>query len=46
VKTIPGVRESIEERQWKDAQENIDIVAETLRNYTERIAEAIRIIKN
>jgi N-acetylated-alpha-linked acidic dipeptidase len=46
VKTIPGVRESIEERQWKDAQENIDIVAETIKNYTDRIAEAIKIIKN
>jgi N-acetylated-alpha-linked acidic dipeptidase len=46
VKTIPGVRESIEERQWKDAQENIDIVAETIRNYTARIEEAILIIKN
>jgi N-acetylated-alpha-linked acidic dipeptidase len=46
VKTIPGVRESIEERQWKDAQENIDIVAETIKNYTERIGEAIKIITN
>ncbi|HSF45577.1 MAG TPA: transferrin receptor-like dimerization domain-containing protein [Chitinophagaceae bacterium] len=46
VKTIPGVRESIEERQWKDAQENINIVAETIRQYAGRIGEAIKIITN
>ena len=46
VKTVPGVRESIEERQWKEAQDNINIVAETISNYSDRIAEAISIIKN
>lgn len=46
VKTIPGVRESIEERQWKDAQDNINIVAETIRQYTGRIDEAIKVINN
>jgi N-acetylated-alpha-linked acidic dipeptidase len=30
VKTIPGVRESIEERQWKTAQEQISVVAAAL----------------
>ena len=32
VKTIPGVRESIEQKQWKNAESEIDRVATVLRN--------------
>jgi N-acetylated-alpha-linked acidic dipeptidase len=46
VKTIPGVRESIEERQWKEAQENINIVAETISKYSSQINEAIKLFAN
>ena len=37
VKTLPGVREAIEERHWPEATEQIEIVARTL----EQVAEAI-----
>jgi hypothetical protein len=40
------VRESIEERQWKEAQENINIVAETISKYTAEINKAILILTN
>jgi N-acetylated-alpha-linked acidic dipeptidase len=32
VKTIPGVREAIEQRNWKEAQEQIAVVARSLNN--------------
>ncbi len=32
VKTIPGVREAIEQRNWKEAQEQIGIVARSIHN--------------
>ena len=32
VKTLPGVREAIEQRNWKEAQEQIDIAAVTINN--------------
>jgi N-acetylated-alpha-linked acidic dipeptidase len=37
VKTLPGIREGIEERSWKEAQENIEIVAKILQGYTEQV---------
>jgi N-acetylated-alpha-linked acidic dipeptidase len=37
VKTVPGIREAIEQRFWKEAQENIEIVANTILGYTERV---------
>ncbi len=46
VKTIPGVRESIEERQWKEAQENINMVAESISKYTAEINKAVLILTN
>jgi N-acetylated-alpha-linked acidic dipeptidase len=30
VKTMPGIREAIEERKWQEAQEQIEVVAKTL----------------
>jgi N-acetylated-alpha-linked acidic dipeptidase len=32
VKTIPGVREAIEQRNWKEAQEQIAVVAGAINN--------------
>ncbi|MEO6188012.1 MAG: M28 family metallopeptidase [Ginsengibacter sp.] len=32
VKTMPGIREAIEQRNWKEAQEQIDIASSTLLN--------------
>ncbi len=45
VKTLPGIREAIEQRKWKEAQENIEIVAKTLLNYTEQVKAANAILK-
>lgn len=40
VKTLPGVREGIEERQWTEAQEQIDRTAAALDRFSDAIAEA------
>ena len=45
VKTLPGVREGIEERHWKEAQERIEIVSQTLQNYIAEIYKAISLAK-
>ncbi len=37
VKTLPGIREAIEERSWKEAQENIEIVSKTMEAYTSQV---------
>lgn len=44
VKTLPGIREAVEQRQWKEAQENIIIVARVLENYTTKINEANKLL--
>ncbi len=40
VKTLPGVREALEQRDWDEASEQIDIVAATLDRVTGAIEEA------
>ena len=45
VKTLPGIREGIEERNWKEAQENIQVVAKTIEAYTAEVKEATTIVK-
>ena len=45
VKTLPGIREAIEQRNWKEAQENIGIVSETISNYRTQVQQAIGITK-
>ena len=44
VKTMPGIREAIEQRNWKEAQENIEIVSKTLENYTQQVQLAMNIL--
>jgi N-acetylated-alpha-linked acidic dipeptidase len=44
VKTLPGIREAIEQRNWKEAQENIDVVSKTIEAYTVQVQEAIKMI--
>jgi N-acetylated-alpha-linked acidic dipeptidase len=46
VKTLPGIREAIEQRNWKEAQENIEIVSKTIENYTRQVQQALDIIVN
>jgi len=45
VKTLPGIREAIEERNWKEAQENIEIVAKTLNDYSAQVEQANALLK-
>ena len=45
VKTLPGIREGIEERHWKEAQEHIEIVAKTIQSYTNEINKAAALLK-
>jgi len=45
VKTLPGIREGIEQRNWKEAQDNIEIVAKTLKDYTEKVNAANALLR-
>ena len=39
VKTLPGVREAVEEKNWKEAQEQISKLAGTLKNFNKFLQE-------
>jgi N-acetylated-alpha-linked acidic dipeptidase len=45
VKTMPGVREAIEERRWDDANTQIPIVAQALQAMAEQIDRATALIR-
>ncbi|MEP6595181.1 MAG: transferrin receptor-like dimerization domain-containing protein [Ginsengibacter sp.] len=45
VKTLPGIREGIEERNWKEAQDYVEIVAKTLQSYTEQVTAANTLLR-
>ena len=45
VKTLPGIREGVEERHWKEAQENIEAVTQTLQSYTGEVNAANALLK-
>jgi N-acetylated-alpha-linked acidic dipeptidase len=45
VKTMPGVREAIEERRWDDANAQIPIVAQTLQAMSEQIDRATALVR-
>ena len=45
VKTLPGVREAIELRDWKEAERQITIAAEVLRSYSVEIARAVAVLQ-
>jgi N-acetylated-alpha-linked acidic dipeptidase len=44
VKTLPGIREAIEQRNWKEAQEQIEIVSKSLTAYTQQVEAASNIL--
>lgn len=46
VKTLPGVREAIEQRNWKEAREQISVAAAALNACTLRIRQALDVISN
>ena len=44
VKTLPGVREGIEERNWEEAQEQIQVTADAIENFAAKVEEATALI--
>ena len=40
VKTLPGVREAMEQRQWQDVPRQVEIAAEVLERYAAEIDRA------
>ncbi len=43
VKTLPGIREAIEQRNWTEAASQVDVAAQTLNAYADEIDKAARI---
>lgn len=43
VKTLPGVREAIEQRNWNEASEQIRVVSRTLENFADEIDRAAKL---
>ncbi len=41
VKTMPGIREAIEEEQWEKAQQQIDIMTKTITGYSDYIGKIV-----
>ena len=44
VKTLPGVREAIEQRDFKEANEQIEILANILTQFSEKIEAAVKVM--
>ena len=45
VKTLPGVREAIEQKEWQEAQEQIGVLAGTLKNFDVHIQKLNAIVR-
>ena len=45
VKTLPGIREAIEQKNWKEAQENTEIVAKSIQAYNQQVQQATELLK-
>ena len=45
MKTLPAVREAIEERQWKEAAAQIPLVAQTLERYAAEVERAAGLLE-
>lgn len=46
VKTLPGVREAIEQRSWQEAEDQITITANTLNTYAAELAKIRQAMRN
>ncbi len=44
VKTLPGIREAIEQHSWTEAQDQIEIAAKAIQNYAGQIDEVSKIL--
>ena len=45
VKTLPGIREGVEERNWQEAKESIETATKTLQSYNKQVNAAIALLK-
>nr|WP_297788770.1 transferrin receptor-like dimerization domain-containing protein [uncultured Allomuricauda sp.] len=45
VKTLPGVREAIEQKEWKEAQEQIGVLATTLKDFDAQVQKLNSIVQ-
>jgi N-acetylated-alpha-linked acidic dipeptidase len=45
VKTLPGVREAIEQRRWAEADQYMNVIAGTLNKYCDRLDQATALLK-
>jgi N-acetylated-alpha-linked acidic dipeptidase len=46
VKTLPGIREAIEERKWEEAAAQVEVVAAALGRYSSEIDRATELLRN
>jgi len=44
VKTLPAIREAIEQRNWKEAQEGINTVSQTIKMYNMQVQQAVNLL--
>jgi N-acetylated-alpha-linked acidic dipeptidase len=44
VKTLPGIREAIEQRNWSEAQQEIEVAAAAIQEYSKQIDNASKIL--
>jgi N-acetylated-alpha-linked acidic dipeptidase len=44
VKTLPGIREAIEQRNWSEARQQIDVAADAISSYRSKVEEAVGLI--
>ena len=44
VKTLPAIREAIEQRNWKEAQEGINTVSQTIQVYNTQVKQAVNLL--
>ena len=45
VKTLPGIREALDQRDWKEATEQIALAAETIDRFSAEIEKAAALFK-
>ena len=45
VKTLPGVREAIEDRRWSDAEKFAGVIAESLGAYCDQLDKITKLLK-
>lgn len=44
VKTLPAIREAIEQRNWKEAQQGINTVSQTIQTYNTQVQQAVNLL--